>query len=141
MNKILRRSFSLADKRRIIAEYDAPGANRSAILSAHRITTTYLSKWRGYLKDPAVRAGEPTRFRARRTKTPALAHDPLAATLQEKLPRILESLGLVGDLLEGMDTVERAKAGAPRIRTRSPLAQLIDDAACELYDVLNSLPK
>lgn len=47
-----RRNFSLADKRRIVAETELPGASLSAVARRHRVDTRLLFRWKQQMAPP-----------------------------------------------------------------------------------------
>lgn len=48
-----RRNFSLADKRRIVAETEVPGVSLSAVARRHRLDTRLLFRWKHQMAPPA----------------------------------------------------------------------------------------
>src|SRR5579872_5950734 len=57
-----RRSWSLEEKRRIIAESREPGASASLVARRHDVNTNMLFTWRRQLEDGDAAPGQPMSF-------------------------------------------------------------------------------
>jgi len=57
-----RRTWSLEEKRRIVAESLAPGASASVVARRHDVNTNMLFTWRRRLGDGNAAAGQPVSF-------------------------------------------------------------------------------
>jgi transposase len=108
-----RRTWSLDQKRRIVAESREPGASASLVARRHDVNTNMLFTWRRQLGDGDAAPGQPLSF-----VPAAIAAEAPAAPCPRGSGRIEIVLGSGARVIVGMDVDESALARVIRVLSR-----------------------